>query len=88
MQRIEFYLSYDDGQLDSHLKTVIDRMIWLKDTFGEGQEIANQNWFSRLPEITQRWAFGTYQTLPINPIKFCLWLPDDIKLLHDIQWPH
>ena len=84
MQRIEFDLT---GADITQADRVSNRLEWLHNTYGEGDDWDTRSWLHPTQPLTARWAFGNYQAHALSRIKFAIWLPDDIKLLYDIQWP-
>lgn len=64
-----------------------ERLSWLHGCYGQGDDWGVRTLMRREHQLTQRWAFGTYQTTRFSKNYFSIWLPDDIKLLYDIAWP-
>jgi hypothetical protein len=83
MQRLDFDLTNNL----SLAGRVGERLNWLHQCYGLGDDWGVRTFLRRPKKLTKRWAFGTYQPTPVSTSYFSIWLPDDIKLLYDITWP-
>jgi hypothetical protein len=87
MNRLEFTIALDDPDLPYTMDSVADRLVWLHTLYGQGDDWGNRSWLHPDQPLTGRWAFGNYAHTMFHAVKFAIWLPDDIRLLYDLQWP-